>query len=206
MFGCSVARLREARRRNCCLFSFRILCDHTSIAISTAEQGAFNRVQHHVEVLAYVFSEEAQHEITVLLQQLVLAAVSRYASVLSRWCAPSIRSQCARQRIAGRLPFDPNCRTGSAIRHSSESAPRCRQGLQAPIDKCLRRASCAISAFCTGHRNSHGVDKEASELRVHPVSNQPFDTRGVVALPLGVGGQGDIRGPSRTALAGTTIV
>src|ERR1700737_2639283 len=33
--------------------------DAARVAISTVEQGALNRVQHHVEILAHVFSEEA---------------------------------------------------------------------------------------------------------------------------------------------------
>lgn len=33
--------------------------DASSVTISTVEQGALNRVQHHVEILAHVFSKEA---------------------------------------------------------------------------------------------------------------------------------------------------
>ena len=43
---------------------------------SAPRQGPLDRIKHGIEVLAYILSEEAQHEITVLLQQLILAAVS----------------------------------------------------------------------------------------------------------------------------------
>ena len=44
--------------------------------VSAAEQRSLDRIQHHVEILAHIFGEEAQHEITILLQQLVLAPVA----------------------------------------------------------------------------------------------------------------------------------
>src|SRR6266566_8372317 len=43
---------------------------------SAAEQRPLDRVQHHVEILAHIFGKKAQHEIAVLLEQLILAAVS----------------------------------------------------------------------------------------------------------------------------------
>src|SRR6266568_2065604 len=47
-----------------------------SLLFLTAEQRSLDRVQHHVEVLAHIFGEEAQHEVAVLLEQLILTAVS----------------------------------------------------------------------------------------------------------------------------------
>ena len=35
-----------------------------------------DRVKHHIEILADIFDEEAQHEVVVLLEQLILTAVS----------------------------------------------------------------------------------------------------------------------------------
>jgi hypothetical protein len=42
----------------------------------TAEQSSLDRVQHEIEILAHIFGEKAQHEIAVLLEQLVLTAIS----------------------------------------------------------------------------------------------------------------------------------
>ena len=108
-----------------------------------------------------------------------------------------VRSLCAHQRKASRLPFDPNCRMESAIRRSSGSVPSWPASLQAAIQKCLRRASCAIGALGIGRQNSYGTNKEISQRRVHSVSDQPLDTGRIVTLPLRVGRQRNVCRPSR---------
>ena len=46
------------------------------LKLCAAEQCSLDRIQHHVEIFAYILGEETQHEIAILLEQLVLATIS----------------------------------------------------------------------------------------------------------------------------------
>ena len=59
---------------------------------STTTEGPEDRVEHSVQFPTHILSEESEHEVTVLLQQLVLSTIARDTSFqpiqrMSRLCS-----------------------------------------------------------------------------------------------------------------------
>jgi hypothetical protein len=47
-----------------------------SSLLAAGEQRSLDRIQHQVEMFAHILREEAQHEVAVLLEQLILATIA----------------------------------------------------------------------------------------------------------------------------------
>ncbi len=118
-----------------------------------------NRVEDQVEALPDVLGKEPQHEVAVLLEQQVLAAVTSVGVGISQMLG-AVRAPRRRghQRTAGRPPGAPAGRTESPGTRSARTAPWSRgaspiAGTGTPPSRCgrvprlrhqaaLRRAAC----------------------------------------------------------------
>ena len=155
-----------------------------------------------VELLADVFCQKPQHEVTVFLKQGILAAVAAISLCACEVLAAiEFDDQAGSLNRAGQLPCCPSRQTGLAIPRSTRIGQPFREetpvgGREKPRLNCVPvrflRRCCQIS--CDMH-------KQTGQWCVDSVSNEPAHCCCVVAFPLRIDGQWNFRRPASNGTA-----
>ena len=155
--------------------------------VATPSEHPQNRVEYGVQFFAHILGKKAQHEIAVLLQQLVLPPIA------------TIRDRI--REVLSAVEFDGYARVGAqqvdlkcseAVerdrqRHvDAEPSIRLPQRVQSSVEEGLRCTSCSRYTFGVFWHQPRGVHEQARQRCVDAVSNEPSHASGVVALPDGI--------------------
>ncbi len=115
---------------------------------SAVTERSYDGVEHHIQLLAHVFGKEAQHQIAVLLQQLVLTPVSAVRDGIREMLCTV---QLHRHTRIGTQEIDFQCpETVERNRQrdvDAETPLGLRQGLQSPEEERFRRAPRSVGAI-----------------------------------------------------------
>src|SRR5262245_20140753 len=161
-----------------------------------ASKHSQNRIEHGIQVFAYVLGKEAQHEVAVLLQQLVLPPIAtvrnRIRKVLS-----TIEFDCQTRVSAQQVDFERSQAVERNWQHhvDAEASTGLCQRIQSPVEErlgCTSRPRCALGIF--RHR-ARSVHEQARQRRIDAVPNESSYAAGVIAFPDGIGWKNDVSGP-----------
>src|SRR5262245_48979331 len=126
-----------------------------------ASKHSQDRIEHSVQVLAYVLGKEAQHEVAVFLQQLVLPPIAtvrdRIREVLS-----AIEFDCQARVSAKQIDFKGSEAVEWDRQRRVETEPSIGfvQCVQSPIEERLGCASCARRTFGVFGHCAGGVHEQ----------------------------------------------
>ena len=133
-------------------------------------------IQDLIEVLADVFRQEAQHEIALLLQEVVLVPVQ----AVSLGIGQVVRTiQLNRQARLGaeQVHLHPALAAKGYGQRDIQLEPSgCLwDRFQAAVKEGFRRTPGPAGSYRTGRWRRHGTDKQLCQRHVYPIANQTSD-------------------------------
>ena len=136
-------------------------------------EGAQNRVEYGVELLADILGQEAENDVPVLLQELIFAAVSPVRDGVSQ-VLNSVEFNGNLGVSAQKIDFEraePVERDGET-RVQLETVPSLRQRVETPIQERFGGASRSRSALGIGRRKPRNVHEQTGERTVDAIPDK----------------------------------
>jgi hypothetical protein len=169
----------------------------------TPHKHAQDRIEHSIQVLAYLLGKKAQHEVAVLLQQLVLPPIAtvrdRIREVLS-----AIEFDRQTSVSAQQVDFERSQAVERNWQHhvDAEASTGLCERIQSAVEErlgCTSRPRCALGVFRHCARSVH---EQARQRPIDAVPNDQPYAAGVIAFPDGIGWKNDVSGPPQHGAGG----
>lgn len=168
-----------------------------------SREGTEDAVEDGVELFADVFGEESQDEVAVLLEEVVLAAVTAVGLG-----AGEMVGTVEFDGEAGGFAEEVDFHAAGAVEGNGEVGVEAEavrgggKGLQAAKEEGFGGAAGPVGALGIRWHGSRHLCEQGCQWLVDAVPDQALHTGCVVALPLRIGGQRNVDRQPGTALAG----
>src|ERR1051326_1686382 len=165
-------------------------CGNTYAALVIAmNEGGHDCIQNLVQVLASVFRQEPQNEISVLLQQCVFSPVTTVSLLITEMLRAV---QFNDHTVLGAEEVDLHL-AGTVERYGdfhvqAKATRRCWEGLQSAKKKRLAGAPGAGFPGSVFGRSSGSVHEQIRQRDIHAVADEAANAGGVVPFPVRING------------------